>query len=372
MLGITGIAAIGMVCGSCGKVRDFVNKAKRTTEAEASTSSDAGKKAGSTPDPLLQALVDQTAEGVVFRKDLAFPEQVQVKVERRHTFESARVVVKSALGDQVASISGTRFWITHFERAGNQVTLTMESAGFDNPVASTAEAEQAVADKKNADKEKAAAAKGNKSKDNKGKLDKPPVTLGTVVPDELFQAKDLTGGKISFTRSGKLWKAKRSGDFKSIAWGSNLESGMGATCVDAGVLPRSHWFGKGRLKPGDSVPLSGAALPLLLGEGAKGALTLKLETFEASGGHPCGVFSVTGSYHAAAVPGLDGEPVDSDVSISSGKIWVSLIYPVVIRESLETVQTLVTGAGSGHSTRIQGTVSVTVNREWKTPGAAPE
>jgi len=104
----------------------------------------------------------------------------------------------------------------------------------------------------------------------------------------------------------------------------------------------------------------------VFGKGAVGAVTLKLESFEASGGHPCGVFAVTGSYRALAVPSPDGEVSDTDVSISSGKVWLSLIYPIVIREQLETVQTIVIGGRSGHATRIQGNMSQVVDRQWKT------
>ncbi|MCX6879742.1 MAG: hypothetical protein NTW21_38950 [Verrucomicrobia bacterium] len=337
---LLGIAAIGLLSVSCGKLRGLAGQVKRSAETKAAATIDASKSAGTTPDPVLQALVDQTPEGAVFRKDLPFPEQLQVKVERRFTFNSARVLVKSAIGNQSAVLSGTRYFTTVYARTGERVALTMESAGFSLPVAG-----------------KAAAA-----------------VAAPVVPEppvELTRSKDLAGGTISLTRHGKRWQAQHVSDFKFAAWGSELEPSMGALCMDAGVLPRAYWFGPRRLKPGETVPLAGAALALLLGEGASGALGLKLESFEASGGHPCGVFSVTGDYHAAGVPGPDGEVFDQEVSISSGKVWLSLVYPVVIREQLETVQTLVSGARSSHSIRIQGAVSVAVTREWQqTPAAA--
>ncbi|MEI7912179.1 MAG: hypothetical protein WCK77_21300 [Verrucomicrobiota bacterium] len=377
------IAAIGLAAVSCGKVRELAVKAKQAMEAKAAKS-----KAGAVVvDPALQALVDQTPEGAVFRKDLAFPDPLQVKVEQRLTFDPARIVVKSAIGNQVAAFSGTRFFITRYERAGERIDLTMESAGFSKPEVDKVEAEKAKAAKSKAEQTKADQAKADKAKADKTKADKAragkskleqakadqdaaAAAAAPAVPDELTSIKELTGCKIGFVREGKGWKAGHSTDFKLAVWGRNLEPHLAAVCVDAGVLPRSYWLGKRRLKPGDCVALAGPELALMLGEGAVGTLNLKLESFEPIGGHPCGVFAVSGNYREAAVPGPDGEVFDADVSISSGKVWLSLVYPVVIREQLETVQTLSTGMRSGHSTLIQGSVSVAVTRTWKPAGPA--
>ena len=376
---LLGIAAIGLMAVSCGKIRNLADKAKQAAEAGVSALDKSKKPAQTAVDPALQALVDQTPQGAVFRKDLPFPEQLQVKVERRLTFDPARIVVKSAIGNQVAAFSGTRFFITRFERAGQHVDLTMESAGFAKPEVDKGEADKAKATKAREDKAKEVKAKGDKTKPAKSKLEQAKLdqeasaaaaAAAAAVPDELTSIKELSGGKIGFAHDGKSWKATHSNEFKLAVWGRNLEPHMGVICADAGVLPRPYWLGKRRLKPGDTVPLSGTALTLLLGEGATGTLDLKLESFEPSGGHPCGVFSVSGSYRATAVPGPDGEVVDEDVSISSGKLWLSLVYPVVMREQLETIQTLSTGARSGHSTHIQGSVAVAVTRTWN-PGPAP-
>jgi len=373
-----GIAAIGLMAVSCGKIRDLAGKAKQAAEAGVSAlaKSKSAKSSEVAVDPALQALVDQTAAGAVFRKDLPFPEQLQVKEERRLTFDSARIVIKSAIGNQVAAFSGTRFFITRFERAGQHVDLTMESAGFAKPEVDKGESDKAKAAKAREDKAKEDKAKGDKAKSSKSKLEQAKIdqeasaaAAAAAVPDELTSIKELSGCKIGFVHDGKAWKATHSNDFKLAVWGRNLEPHMGVICAEAGVMPPVFWLGKGRLKPGDTVPLSGPALALLLGEAATGTLELKLESFEPCGGHPCGVFSVSGSYRATAVPGPDGEVVGEEVSISSGKLWLSLVYPIVMREQLETVQTLSAGARSGHSIRIQGSVAVAVTRTWK-PGTA--
>ncbi len=355
---LLGIAALGLLCGACGKIRELAGKAKRAAETQVSASLGSDQTA---VDPALQALVDQTPDGAVFRKDLAFPEQLQVKETRSLKFDAARVFVKSAFGNQAAALSGTRHFTTRYERAGGQVSVTMESAGFSLPEVANAR------DDKPAAKGDKAAAKAAADKAAAAKA-----AALAAVPHELAQTENLTGGKVSFVFNGKAWQAKHTSDFKLAAWAANLEPGMAVNCMDAGVLPRAHWFGPGRLKPGATLPLTGPALSLLLAGGGTGTATLKLESFEACGGHPCGVFAVTGTYRAAAVPGPDGILTDCEVSISSGKVWLSLVYPLVIREQLETVQTLVTGARSGLATRIQGSVAVTITREWKpTASTAP-
>jgi hypothetical protein len=380
------IAALGLSCVSCGKIRDLANKVKRSAETKISEAIGSAKAARTPVDPALQALVDQTPEGAIFRKDLPFPEQLQVKVERRLTFDSARFFAKSALGNQALAISGTRFFTTLFERSGDRVAVTMESAGFARPEVDPAKGGAGKSGAGSRTQANELQAKLDESKEARAELTQTkkagaakvaPVTgapakagqaaaeAAAVVPDELAATKDLTGVGAVFVRQGKAWKATHSTDFKRTVWGGNIEPQMGAICIDAGVLPRAYWFGKRRLKPGDTVSLAGPALPLLLGAGASGALELKLESFEASGGHPCGVFAVTGSYRVAAEPGLDGAVADTEVSISSGKVWLSLIHPLVIREQLDTVQTIVAGGRSGHSSRIQGKVSVAVTRAWK-------
>ena len=365
------IAALGLGAVSCGKIRDLAGQVKHAMEAKAAAK--AAKSGAVQLDPLLQALVDQTPEGAVFRKDLPFPERLQVKEDRRLTFDAARLVVKSAIGNQVAAFSGTRFLTTRYERNGPRLDLTVEGAGFAKPEVDKAEAAKAArakADKPKVEKSKAEKSKAAKSKLEQAKAEQEAAVAAAApaLADELTAIKELTGCKSSFVADGKGWKAVHSDDFKLAAWGGNLQPHLAAIGTDAGVLPRTYWLGKRRLKPGDSVPLSGEALALLLGEGASGSLVLTLEAFEASGGHPCGEFAVTGNYRQRT-PGVDGEVVDEDISISSGKVWLSLVYPVVIREQLETIQTLSTGIRSGHSTLIQGSVTVAVTRTWKATAA---
>jgi hypothetical protein len=82
-------------------------------------------------------------------------------------------------------------------------------------------------------------------------------------------------------------------------------------------------------------------------------------------GHPCGVFSVTGDFSRKQFPDFDGNFTDEDVTIQSGKIWLSLIYPIILKEELDTIQSFKSGGQGGLVGRGQGTVKVSVEREWK-------
>ncbi len=44
-------------------------------------------------------------------------------------------------------------------------------------------------------------------------------------------------------------------------------------------------------------------------------------------GHPCAAFSVTGDYSRNQFPDFEGVFTDEEVTIESGKLWLSLIHP---------------------------------------------
>jgi hypothetical protein len=96
----------------------------------------------------------------------------------------------------------------------------------------------------------------------------------------------------------------------------------------------------------------------------KGKVQLLFEAEEAVGGHPCARFAVSGNYSAEDQAGEDGGKSDADVTISSGKIWFSLIHPLVLRRELDTIITVSTES-DGVPTKIQGRAVVTTASEWK-------
>ncbi len=144
----------------------------------------------------------------------------------------------------------------------------------------------------------------------------------------------------------------------------NIYSVFDALLVEVALSPRPLWFTEKRLKPGDQLTISGKSLPMLLAGSSTGSLTLTLDSFEPVKGHPCGVFRVTGNYSRRLIPDFEGKFTDADVTIESGKLWLSLLYPLVLREELETIQTLRT-SGGGPSVRQQGAVKTSVIRDWE-------
>ena len=85
------------------------------------------------PDPELQKLVDQTPEGAIFRKDLPFPNKMEVKVTRREEV-SGRFSEKSELGSQVNTLKGTITNVSKLTRNGDKVSYTLLESSFTEPV----------------------------------------------------------------------------------------------------------------------------------------------------------------------------------------------------------------------------------------------
>ncbi len=116
---------------------------------------------------------------------------------------------------------------------------------------------------------------------------------------------------------------------------------------------------------GAEIVLTGEALSMLVGGGATGTLNLKLESIGAVAGHPCGVFSVTGDYSRRQFPAFSGGFTDEDVTIQSGKVWLSLIHPLVLKWEMDTIQSFKTGEKGGQQLQAQGTSKVSTTLEWQ-------
>jgi hypothetical protein len=282
-------------------------------------------------DAELRELVDQTPEGAVFRKDLPFPARLEVHTTRRQEW-SGRLYQTSAIERRVEPLNGTRTSVMKLERAGNQVRHTLEQSAFNIP-----------------------------SPDN-------PEGAGQALADPL-QAIAPTPQPHTFRKHGNAWKADSGSGFLTAALAKDLSPVFEQLLIENALAPRTLWFAKKRLKAGDQLVITGNSLPMLLAGNATGSLTLKLEAFEPADGHPCGVFSVTGDYKRRQVPDFDGVFTDEDVTIQSGKLWLSLIHPVILREELDTIQTIKSGVKGGQTVRIQGAIKVSVKRAWKAPAS---
>lgn len=316
---------------SCEKVKDtfskVANKVSGVSGEKKESEDGGGMLPGGLEDPALTALVDANGDGVLFRKDLPFPTLVTSRASVRMKGDSIRIARQSALGAERGVMNGVIESDFLWERTGDQLVHKIENSGF-----------------------RPALAPGEEKKSDKAE---PAFAPGSNV-----------GLTASFHRVGADWKAdKKKGDFRQAAWLQNIESGIVGSAINGGALPRRHWFGKRRFKEGDAITLTGDGLKLLSDGIGTGKIDLVYEGREAIAGHPCGRFSIHGDYRLNETD-ADGNKVSSDISITSGKIWLSLVHPLVLRDEQESVMSSSVGTG-GAGMKIQGAVVVTRALEWK-------
>ncbi len=313
---------------SCDKAKDMADKAKNVADqarsaVETEIAKQGGKSGDSQPDPELQKLVDQTPEGFIFRKDLPFPGKLNVKTTRQQEL-SQRVVQSSAIENQASVVKGTRTTVTTLERDGDRVRYNLLESTFAEPVSET-------------------------------DGEKEPVVRSLAPASK----------PMVFQKTGTTWKADNKEGFRAVTLSKVLSPVFEDLLVENALAPHSLWFGKKRFKIGDQLTVPENSLPMLVTGNAKGSLTLKLESIEAVKGHPCGVFAVTGNYSRKQSPDFEGDLTDEDVSVQSGKLWLSLIHPIILKEELETSQSTRTGGQGNAATRGEGSNKVSVVREWK-------
>lgn len=327
------LLAAGLV--SCDKAKKAVNAARDKIE---------GVKDPGLPKPPggdvlsdLSAQVDTAAEGVRFRRDLPFPANLQVRVTQRMTFHKARRIVTSALGNETLVADGTFELVGAFERRGPHLSLTIERAGR-------------VIDPKEAVEKAKASTEGDTA------------TLGSDRPN-------FAGGTVEFQLGADAWQIPaRKGpvDFNLKVLEQDLLPELPKMLVQHGLVPRPQWFSSSRRWiGGDKLVLEGDSLALLFDKGASGKVTLTYEVSEALEGHPCGRFAVQGDVSIKGDTSIDGITASGEVSIQSGKIWCSLIHPLVLREEYQTVRTVSQGQGNGPKQKIQGSIDELKIRQWK-------
>jgi hypothetical protein len=317
------LAALCLVSSSCDRIKNLTDKAK------SSVASAFAKKVGgataSKPDPELQKLVDQTPEGTIFRKDLPFPNLVEVKITRREEV-SGRFSEKSELGSRVNALKGTITNTTKVSRKGNKVSYTLLESTFTEPII-----------------------------EDSGKQKKEPVVRQLEPPSAPFE----------FVKMGSTWKSAVATDFRIASRAQTIGPLFDQLLVENTLAPRPLWFGKKRYKIGDELAVSQEFLPMIISGNAKGQLKLKLESFDAVNGHPCGVFTVTGDFTRRQVPNFDGSLTNEEVTIDSGKLWLSLLHPLVLREETDEILTASSGGQGGLSSSGRFSAKISVIREWK-------
>lgn len=318
---------------SCDKAKQAVVAAR--DKITGTTDTGAPLQPGGELDPALASQVDSAAEGVRFRRDLPFPNEVKVRVIERRVYKNVRVSSRSALGNEIASYSGTWEDVVSLDLKGGAVSISLEKSGevIDLP--------------------KGADSKGAAKTDD---ASLPSAATGTV------------GTRLRFLPDADGWKVpetKGPVEFGKMVLEQELLPVLPVLLSTNGVQPRSQWFSPSRRWiGGDKFELEGESMALLFPGKSEGKLTLTYEASEALDGHPCGRFSVQGDVTLLDDVSLTGESGKTELTIHSGKIWCSLIHPLVLREDFEIVETSEYGSGKGNSLRVQGAVHQVIAREW--------
>ena len=328
---VIAILLLAGAASSCEKVKSLAAKVATTVKQQTSGKT-ATSEASDTTDPALRKLVDQTAEGAIFRKDLPFPRHLEVRTTQRAEM-NGRVFQASEMGKGAVPLIATQLVMHTLAVAGDEVCMTVEKTSVTPP----------AADNPNPKKNDPAA---------KGKAKEP---VEQVAPPQ---------APVTLVRSGHGWLSKDRSDFRSAALAQKLSPVFDQLLTENAAHPRSLWFAKHRFKAGDRLDVTADNLPMLFCGQAKGACVLKLESFEAVDGHPCGVFAISGHCHRK-IPDLSGDINDEDATIESGKIWCSLLYPVILKQEMNLVQSAKSGSTGGLMTRFQGTLKVTITHTWK-------
>lgn len=317
---IPAIVLFALVSPSCDKLKDAANKGRSVLERELAGSS--GKDTDKA-DPELEKLVDRTEEGVVFRMDLPFPKALEVRMTSVDEVDG-RVFEKSEIGSGGSSMKGTITTVAILKRSSNHVSYQLVESTFAKPLT-----------------------EGQK-------------------PDQQEKHQVTAPFTAAVRKEGAVWKPL-SNDFNTANLVQSISPVFDQVLVDNALAPHPMWFGKKRFKIGDTVTVSGKSLPMIVTGNASGNMELKLESFSAVAGHPCAVFSVRGNFSRKGFPSFDGSLTDEERSIETGKLWLSLLYPIVLKEQENSIRSI-KGGGGGHSVQLNGTSKFTVTREWKPQG----
>jgi len=326
---------------SCEKVKSLVAKASAAAKGQAATRESSKEPAAGKGNADLQKMVDQTAEGTIFRKDLPFPTRLEVTTTR-HLEMSGRAFQSSEIGKKSAPIKGTVVIVSKLELKDNDLCFTLENASATLPAIDNPEPPK-----------KDPATKDPATKDPAPK--KANDSIERVAPPL---------APVTFTKSGMTWQAKDRSDFRTVSLAQKLSPVFDHLLAENTLIPRPQWFARHRFKVGDQLVVTGESISMLLAGNAKGSLTLKLESFDAVEGHPCGVFSITGNYHRT-IPDFGGTITDETVTIESGKFWLSLLYPMILKQEMDVIQSSKGGDQGGPMSRVQGAAKISVTHAWK-------
>lgn len=328
LLALVSCDKAGKLAGEASsKVREQVTQASSAVREQVAsvTSGDASNQ----PDPELAKLVDRNDQGAIFRKDLPFPGSLEINHAQRSQ-TSTRLYETSAIEKRSGTLKGIVVSSAKYERAGDRIRVTDGEISFTDPTV--------------------------KDEDGSGKT--------TLAPDNPFQQMAASPPR-GFSLKNGVWKADDSAGFAGAALNKDLPAVFDLLLQEHGLAPRPMWLGKHRIPVGGEIAVEGKSLPMLVAGATKGSLKLKLESFDAVAGHPCGVFAVTGEYSRKHFPDFNGKFTDEEVAIQSGKVWLSLIHPLVLKWDIDVVHSYHTGDKRGPGLRGQGRSQITATTEWK-------
>ncbi len=305
-----------------------------------------------------QSQLDRTAEGVVFRKDLPFPVGLTAKTITEEEWD-LRVLVKSALGTPGRSLQGTRSSVEEVRLRGDELHYHLVSADWTPKTPPAAPVAAAPAGAKPA---KAATAGGAKTAPAA-----PAAPAQTAQPGGVGDGAGIPASgadaafELTLRKSADNWvPARPPKDFRAAFAASQLADIAELIPAAYSLAPRPLWFGKHRFKAGMKIPVPESQLGMLLdGKSLQGSLSLTFEQLEGVGGHPCGRFAILGHVRRSGIPGAVDPSADEEFTIESGKIWLSAVYPVILKADWKAI---VTRESPGM--QLQGTMQKRFVRTW--------
>lgn len=296
-------------------------------------------------DPALTKLVARDGEAFLFRRDIPFPPHLKVVSTMVTKFDKVRMAGKSDFGEGSMELSIRNDEVMEYEMAGRAVRFTMRENSSERVptpaerIARLKEIEEAVKRKQ-----------------------KPPEARDRIV-------NDLVGKAVQFNYDGRGWKAIPTKEFKTMAWAKGLEKELGETLIENGLRPRPRWFGTGPMKVGAVTKLSGKTLDLVFDGVGGGSVELTLKGMEGVHGHPCAVFEVSGSYTMAESVDAQGQKTTGETTIDKGRIWCSLLYPIVLRSDLDLIVSTETREEAKLVNQMQGAMNEVFHCDWKAVAA---
>lgn len=314
---------------------------KETVEGSLVDFSEKEEKLSTEIDPELAKYVVKNEAGYLFRTDGPFPKNLKAIVTEVTRFND--LMIAQRVGDEAVNTRVTTRMeeVMEYEIAGNAVRFIKRKD---------------LKQRKKSASERVERLKVIAEAKEKG-IEPPPD------PDEIVG--DLVGKAVQFNYSGGKWQTKPSGEFKTMAWGKGLEEDVAEILVRNGLRPKKQWFGESRIPIGYETKVSGSGINMFYDGVAGGHLDMVFKEVAGVHGHPCAVFEVSGSLKLEETTDGEGRKMTGEETVESGRIWVSLLYPVVLRIDLDLIVSHEIREKGKLIQKFQGNASKHIHIDWK-------